>query len=148
MSSVTLRPLLIADYDAVYALWSATEGMGLGESDTREAIAFFLQRNPGLSHVATVTTGQIVAAVLCGHDGRRGYLHHLAVAQQYRKRGLGRQLVNHCLELLLAGGIGRCNIFLLADNIEGRVFWVREGWKVREDVRLVQKLIDPSIVDD
>ena len=85
----TLRPLAHADYDTVRSLWENTEGIGLNESDTSAAVALFLERNPGLSLVALSPTGEIVGAVLCGHDGRRGYLHHLAVVKAARGRGLG-----------------------------------------------------------
>ncbi|MEX0586364.1 MAG: hypothetical protein WD176_06955, partial [Pirellulales bacterium] len=80
--SYAISPMLATDYDEVVALWEATEGVGLNESDSRENIARFLARNPGLSMVARVG-GQIGGAVLCGHDGRRGYLHHLAVGKQF-----------------------------------------------------------------
>jgi ribosomal protein S18 acetylase RimI-like enzyme len=129
-----------ADYDAVLALWQASEGIGLNESDTREAIAAYLVRNPGLSFVAE-TEGKIAGAVLCGHDGRRGYLHHLAVAKSHRRRGLGCALVDKCLARLRAQGITKCNIFLFANNAAGRAFWLREGWAPREDLVVVQKAI-------
>ncbi len=68
------------DYDEVAGLWRHTEGVGLDDdTDTREEIAAYLARKPGFSYVARQQC-QIVGAVLCGHDGRRGYLHHLAVA--------------------------------------------------------------------
>jgi putative acetyltransferase len=129
-----------ADYDAVFTLWQASEGMGLNESDTREAITAYLTRNPGLSLIAEIE-GQVAGAVLCGHDGRRGYLHHLAVAPQYRRRGLGRSLVDESLARLRAQGITKCNIFLYASNEAGRAFWLSEGWAPREDLVVVQKSI-------
>lgn len=144
MKNFALRPLALADYDAVYALWSRTEGMGLGASDTREAIAFFLDRNPGLSLVACDATSHIVGAVLCGHDGRRGYLHHLAVEKDLRKHGIGRALVDACLDKLAALKIEKCNLFLIAANTEGRTFWLHQGWTAREDIVLVQKNIGPG----
>jgi hypothetical protein len=64
-------------YPHVLALWQRTAGVGLGDSDTERATGAFLARNPGMSAVAIVGS-EIVGAVLCGHDGRRGYLHHLA----------------------------------------------------------------------
>src|SRR5438034_8157863 len=97
--------------EAVLALWSETEGVGLNESDTPERLILYLNRNPGLSLVAC-DDRRIVGAVLCGHDGRRGYLHHLVVAPDCRQRGLGRQLVAKCLASLQAIGIPKCNIFL------------------------------------
>ncbi len=132
-----VRCLRIADYDAVIALWRRTAGVGLNESDTRRAIAVYLHRNPCLSFVAE-RDGQIIGAVLCGHDGRRGYLHHLAVAKRHRRRGLGRRLVIACLAKLRRAGIPKCNIFIFADNTKGMKFWARTGWSLRRELRLMQ----------
>lgn len=139
MKNITLRPLIISDYDPVYALWLKTEGMGLNASDSREAIASFLDRNPELSLVACDSNGAIVGTVLCGHDGRRGYLHHLAVEKTSRKQGIGRALVDACLDKLAALKILKCNLFIFASNTEGRTFWVHQGWSARGDIVLVQK---------
>lgn len=144
MKNFNLRTLIIADYEVVYALWQQTEGIGLNESDTREAIAGFLERNPGLSVVACDTNNLIVGTILCGHDGRRGYLHHLAVAQTHRKQGIGRALVDTCLDRLAALKIQKCNLFLFANNTEGRTFWLHQGWSAREDIVLVQKELKPD----
>jgi len=90
----------------------------LNESDTRPAIAAYLRRNPRLSFVAE-KKGRVIGAVLCGHDGRRGYLHHLAVSKRHRQRGIGRQLVNACLAKLRTLGIQKCTIFLFASTPTG-----------------------------
>ncbi len=124
-----LRPFLASDIAAARALWERSEGIGLNESDSEEAIARFLLRNPGMSAVATSEGGELLGAVLCGHDGRRGYLHHLAVADSQRRRGLGRQLVGYCFERLAAEGIPRCNIFVYDDNRAGLDFWLHDGWR-------------------
>jgi N-acetylglutamate synthase len=134
-----LRELVLDDYETVRALWEATEGVGLNESDTREAVAVFLARNPQLSLVALDRDGAIVGAVLCGHDGRRGYLHHLAVQRAHRGRGLGRRLVATCLDRLRVAGILKCNIFLYASHHAGRSFWLHHGWAPREDLVVMQK---------
>ena len=81
---------------------------------------------------------EIVGAVLCGHDGRRGYLHHLAVARDHRRKGLGRGLVAACLSELTRLAILKCNIFLFADNAVGHRFWTAAGWVNRADLRLLQ----------
>jgi len=126
-----------ADYDAALALWRSSDGVVLNESDSREAFAQFLERNPGLSLVARARN-QIVATVLCGHDGRRGYLHHLVVASAYRRNSVATRLVTQCLARLHALHIPKCNIFLLRDNAEGRLFWERNGWSRREDLEMRQ----------
>jgi putative acetyltransferase len=132
-----VRPFRVKDCDAVIALWRRTEGVGLNESDTRRAIAAYLRRNPRLSFVAE-KDGQIIGAVLCGHDGRRGYLHHLAVSKRHRRRGIGLQLVNACLAKLRKAGIQKCNIFIFADNAAGMKFWAHTGWSLRTELRLMQ----------
>lgn len=136
-----LSPLTLADYDEVLALWRATEGVGLNESDSRENIAAYLARNPGLSFVARDESGRIVGAVLCGHEGRRGYINHLAVASAHRGQGIGKRLVEACFTGLKKAGITRCNIFVFADNADGQEFWRHNGWKARADLRVMQKQV-------
>lgn len=136
-----MRHFCVKDCDAVIALWRRTEGVGLNESDTRRAITAFLRRNPNLSFVAE-QGGRIIGAVLCGHDGRRGYLHHLAVSKRHRCRGIGRQLVNACLTKLRKAGIQKCNIFIFANNAEGMKFWAHTGWSLRTELRLMQIRLD------
>jgi N-acetylglutamate synthase len=105
-------PLSPDDPPDVIDLWSQTEGVGLNESDSPKALAAFLIRNPGLSRVAC--DGQtIVAALLCGHDGRRGFLYHLAVKPAYRRQGLGKALVEQCLSALAKQGIQKCNALIM-----------------------------------
>lgn len=129
----------MADYPAVIKLWRASpEGVGLSESDAPAPLRRFLRRNAGLSVVA-VKGRRLVGAVLCGHDGRRGYLHHLVVAKPWRGQGVGRAMVEHCLIRLRAEGIPKCNLFLYAHNRSGRAFWKKLGFAVRGDIRLVQR---------
>lgn len=131
------RVMAARDLKAVVAFWKATPGVGLNESDTIPALQAFLRRNPGQSLV--VTAGKkVVGAVLCGNDGRRGYLHHLAVAPSHRGRGLGSAMVGECLKVLKMQGIDKCNIFVFADDRKARRFWEGSGWKVRGDLLVLQ----------
>lgn len=138
-----IRPMAIEDLDAVLDLWRASEGVGLGDGDAPPALGRYLERNPGMSLVATVE-GAIVGAVLCGHDGRRGYLNHLAVATAYRGRGLGRMLVDACMDGLRDQGIAKCTIVVYGDNDAAEAFWTRIGWAERGDLRVMQRRIDPT----
>ncbi len=126
-----LRELQPADYAAAMALWNSAPGVRVNES--RDEFERILRRNPGLGTAAWI--GDVLAgAVLCCHDGRRGYLYHLAVADQFRRRGLARAIVDHCLNLLQQEGIQRCTIFLIADNEAGKTFWLNRGWRERTDL--------------
>jgi len=129
MTEFAIRAMTIADHSAVLALWSEIEGIVLTDTDEREPMQRFLDRNPGLSLVAEMDKA-LVGAILCSHDGRRGYLHHLAVAPDSRRQGLGSALVQRCLSLLQREGIVKCNIFILEDNESGIAFWERNGFKM------------------
>jgi len=130
------------DYDAVRALWQATPGVGLSEADERRNIASFLAYNRGLSFVAEAGGG-IAGAVLGSFDGRRGYLHHLAVDPASRRAGIGRALVTRVIEALGARGVRRCHLFVLADNADGQRFWERVGWFKRHDLLVMSKDVAP-----
>ncbi len=137
------------DYDEAIALWQRSQGVSLRGADSRDAIARYLRRNPGLSFVARERGegdpgGALVGAVLCGHDGRRGYLHHLAVADAYRGHGVGRALAERCLAALRSAGIEKCHLFVVSDNVGARDFWRHAGWVERTDVRLMSRTMSDS----
>jgi ribosomal protein S18 acetylase RimI-like enzyme len=90
--NLNTREFSINDYDAALELWQRVEGLEIAEGDDGEGVSHFLARNPGLSRVATDGSA-IVGVALCGHDGRRGYINHLAVDTPYQARGLGRRLM-------------------------------------------------------
>ncbi len=136
--SITVRKFTIRDYEQAYALWNASEGIGLSQADEKENIARYLARNPGQSFVAT-EDGALVGAVLSGNDGRRGFLHHLAVAPGVRRRGVGRELVKRSLAALAAQGMRKCHIFVIAANEEGKGFWRRIGWEERSTLVVMSR---------
>jgi N-acetylglutamate synthase len=140
--SYNIRDMTLDDYNDVCRLWEQTEGMGLEEDDSREAIAIYLRRNQGLCFVACVD-GKIVGTVLCGHEGRRGILRHLAVTSDFRKKGVARALVNKCLAALAEQGVRKCNIFVLDENVVGLRFWDRMGWyRLPDNYRTLQILTE------
>lgn len=141
MTKPHLRPMSIDDYDQVYALWQATEGVGLDPSDERDPLAKYLDRNPGLSTVA-VAGDRVVGAVLCGYDGRRGDLVHLAVAEGYRGQGIGREMVAACLGQLATLGMIKCNLRVFDDNLAAAKFWDRLGFAPRKDLIVWQRSTD------
>jgi putative acetyltransferase len=133
-----LMPFGLPHYEEVYRLWSQCGGVGLSSADSREAIGRYLDRNPGLSFVA-LREGEICGAVLAGHDGRRGYIHHLAVAPGCRRLGLGRRLVKASLDALAAEGIEKAHLFVFKENADGLAFWRAGGWEVREDLAMMSR---------
>jgi ribosomal protein S18 acetylase RimI-like enzyme len=127
-----IRQMKMADYRRVYSLWKRTEGLSLEESDSKEGMTIFLRRNRGLCFVAC-NGDRIIGTILCGHEGRRGVLRHLAVRKTDRHCGIARALITRCLCALARQGITKCNTFVLDTNVEGRRFWEQMGWYVLED---------------
>jgi len=126
--NIKTREFSISDYDGALELWERVEGLEIAEGDDREGVAYFLARNPGLSRVAT--DGPVIVGVtLCGQDGRRGYIYHLAVDPAYQARGLGKRLMDECLDGLRQAGLKRALILVADDNPRGRKFWRRYGWE-------------------
>jgi N-acetylglutamate synthase len=138
---IQIRTFEIADYQKAVELWSSMDGLTLNESDTLEAIAVFLKRNPNLSFVATNQYGELVGTILCGHNGRAAHIYHLAVAKAYRNQGLGRRLVDICFKQLAQQNIPRCNIFVYSDNSVGNGFWLANGWNDPSTWKVLQKSI-------
>lgn len=132
----------ITDYQNVMSLWKICKGIGFSNADSKDSVQAYLRRNPGMSFVAKYQN-EIIGAVLCGHDGRRGYLHHLAVHPAYRNQGIGRSLVDRCVSALQQIGIQKCHLFIFNSNIEGIQFWEKIGWLHRNDIGIVSKAIRP-----
>lgn len=140
--SVEIREMVLDDYENVYELWLATEGLSLNEDDRREGILLYLARNPGLCFVATLN-GKIVGSILSGHDGRRGIVRHLAVAADHRGVGTGRRLVRAALDGLAAHRIKKCNTFVMDHNSSGMRFWEYIGFcRLEDNYRTLQFLTD------
>jgi len=127
----SIREMTIDDYEQVYNIWKSTEGIDLDESDTKEYLSKYFQRNPHLSYVAEVN-GNIVGTLKGGQDGRRGYIYHLAVKEQYRHQGIAQELIQRCLEELKRQEIRKCNIYVLQSNTKAFIFWKKNGWKELE----------------
>ncbi len=116
------------DYAAAFDLWRASgPGVRLGMSDTREEIAKKLARDPDLFLVAE-DDGRLVGTVIGGFDGRRGLVYHLAVAADWRGRGLGAALMNELERRLKARGCLKYYLIITPDNPGAGEFYRRLGW--------------------
>ena len=130
----SIRIMTIGDYEAVYALWLATPGMGLNDiDDSREGIAKYLARNSKTCFIAEVG-GEIVGVILAGHDGRRGFIHHTCVSLDFRRKGIATELVNAALSALKGEGITKAVLVVFSKNTDGNAFWEKRGFSTRGDL--------------
>lgn len=129
-----IRRMNIEDYEKVYDLWIHTAGMGLNTTDdSKEGIARYLIRNPNTCFVAE-ENGEIIGVIMSGHDGRRGFIYHTAVKAEYRRKGIGKKLVDSALAALEREGIHKVALVAFEKNISGNAFWEKIGFTVRNDL--------------
>jgi ribosomal protein S18 acetylase RimI-like enzyme len=140
VTEMNIHELHISDYYEIYSLWQRTPGMGLSDADSKDNIEEFLIRNKGMSFYYK-EKNEIVGTILCGYDGRRGYIYHVTVAEEYREKGIGRMLVEKSLESLRKAGIRKCHLFVFTDNQIGNSFWGYSGWTKRDDIFVYSKNI-------
>ncbi|WJH37281.1 GNAT family N-acetyltransferase [Paenibacillus sp. CC-CFT747] len=126
----SIREMTVNDHEQMIELWNGIEGLALSNADSKENIEFYLQRNGGLSYVCE-QDNKIIGTILCGHDGRRGFIYHVAVNPNCRKQGIAKKLVQKSLDQLNEAGIDKCHIFVIEDNSVGNDFWSSTGWEKR-----------------
>lgn len=130
-----IRTMTAEDYTGLYALWMTIKGFGIRSLDeSREGVERFLRRNPHSSVVAVAADGAIVGGILCGHDGRRGCLYHVCVREDYRRLGIGKAMVVHCMNVLKEEGINKVSLIAFTRNDVGNAFWNTIGWTKRQDL--------------
>jgi len=129
-----IRVMTPDDYDHVYALWMSCKNMGFNDvDDSREGIGRYLRRNPTTCFVAEID-GALAGVILAGHDGRRGFVHHMAVGEDYRRQGVGAALVERALSALRAEDISKVALLVFRYNEAGNAFWEKMGFALREDL--------------
>jgi ribosomal protein S18 acetylase RimI-like enzyme len=131
--SYSLRPLEADDYSALVVLWSSAGWIDVRQTDTPEALAQFLHRNP-YCNFGVYEGDDLVGAVLAGHDGWRGYLYHMVVAQEYWGMGIGKQLVQAATAAIMQDGIPKVHCLVKRDNIAAQRFWESCGFVLRDEL--------------
>lgn len=127
-----IRRMTIADYEKIFDLWKSTDGMGLRSlDDSWQGISAFLKRNPTTNFVS-VDNGEITGAILCGHDGRRGYIYHTVVRKNYQNQGIGTKLIKAAISELQKEGITRVCLNVMETNEYGKSFWQKRGWEKKD----------------
>lgn len=140
IKSINLVKFKINDYEEVHTLWRSDPNIGLSSSDSKENIGFFLSKNENTCFLLK-DGNKAIGSILCGNDGRRGYIHHLFVDKKYRKNGCGRLLLDTGLDSLKKEGICKCHILIFCNNKIGQSFWKRNGFVKRDDLFVFSKCL-------
>ena len=131
---MTIEKMKIEDYDEIYGLWAKCDGITLRViDDSKDGILMFLKRNPNTNFVCRIN-GSIIGCILCGHDGRKGFIYHTVVKEDYRGKGIGTKLVGCAIDSLKKENITKIGVFVNSDNLRGNNFWDLHGFKQQENL--------------
>ena len=139
-----IRAMTIEDYKDSFHLWNNASGMGLrGIDDTYEGIKFFIEYNPGLS-IVYEENGHVEGTILCGFDGKRAYLYHVAISEKIKGRKIGKEMIAHLEEVLKSKNINGIALVAFCENEIGNKFWDSLGYEPRKDLYYRDKNINPK----
>ena len=127
------------DQEAVVSLWEQCT-LTRSWNDPRKDIARKLTVQPEMFLVGELD-GKLVASVMAGYDGHRGWVNYLAVSPACRGRGFGRALMDRAEELLLAMGCPKLNLQVRTTNTAVLAFYKSIGYAVDETVSMGKRLI-------
>lgn len=133
-----IRPFRLEDEDAVVALWTRC-GLVRPVNDPRKDIQRKLQVRPDLFLVGELD-GHIVASVLAGYEGHRGWLNYVAVDPEHQRRGLARQIVTEAENRLREAGCPKINLQIRSSNPGVIEFYRRIGYSVDDVVSMGKRL--------
>ena len=134
-----VRTFQIGDEAAVVALWEECK-LTRPWNDPHKDIARKLAVQPELFLVGTLDDA-VMASVMAGYEGHRGWMNYLAVAPRHRGRGYGRALVEHVERLLLERGCPKVGLLVRNTNKEAAEFYRRLGYAQDESISLGKRLI-------
>ena len=134
----TIRAFRSADETDVIALWREC-GLVRPWNDPGKDIARKMQVNPGWFLVAE-SNGRIVASVMVGYEGHRGWINYLAVDPALQRSGLGRTLMNEAERILRAAGCPKINLQVRRTNGGVIAFYERLGFVADDVVSLGKRL--------
>ena len=137
---ILIRPFSFPkDYEIIFELWiNAGDGIHLRHSDEPEEIEKKIVRDPDLFLIAELD-GKVIGTVMGGFDGRRGFMYHLAVAPEHRRKGIANSLVDALEERLREKGCTRYYLLVTKDNDAAIRFYETRGWENMDDLYALAK---------
>jgi ribosomal protein S18 acetylase RimI-like enzyme len=130
-------------YHDIIDLWKRS-GIEVGSSDTKDEIAKILKRNPDLFLIGK-EDGKVVAVVIGAFDGRRGYVHHLAIDPNYQKKGYGKMMMDELIERFRKNKVHKVHLFIEKHNKEVVDFYKKLRWNIREDLIMMSFVPDKCL---
>jgi ribosomal protein S18 acetylase RimI-like enzyme len=97
--------------------------------------------NPELFLIGLID-GRVIASAMGGYEGHRGWVYYLAVAPEYQRQGLGRQIMSALEARLLEKGCPKINLQIRGNNNEAMAFYDKIGYKIEDRISMGKRLIE------
>ena len=136
---LAIRTYWASDYDQVIALWSAV-GLGPDDCDSTEALNYKLVNDRGPFLIA-VAGDRVVGTAMASWDGRWAWVYRVAVAPDWRRRGIGARLMARIEERLAELGASRVRLVTGRDNEQAASFYAQLGYEVRDGLVTMRKVL-------
>lgn len=134
-----IRPFQDSDRAAVLKLWLEC-GLTQPQNDPTKDIQRKLSIQPELFLVG-LSEEILVAAVMAGYDGHRGWLNYLAVSPDFQRHGYGKEMVMAAEKRLLQLGCPKINIQIRSSNKEAMAFYRKIGFHADDVISLGKRII-------
>ncbi|MEI8005211.1 MAG: GNAT family N-acetyltransferase [Bacteroidota bacterium] len=138
--SIEIRIMEVSDIPASIELWKNMKGLAIRGSDNIKDLSEHVKMNFRHNFVAT-SGDRLVGTVLGGFDGRRGYIYHLAVHENYRKKNIGKELMERCFQSFKDINVSKCHMMVLAGNTEAQEFYTKIGCELRTEILVYSKTL-------
>jgi ribosomal protein S18 acetylase RimI-like enzyme len=125
-AGLDISPLDDADIDAVVSLWERC-GLTRPWNDPRADIAF-ARRGASSAILVGKSDNAVIATVMVGHDGHRGWFYYVAVDPERQGQGLGRAIMAAGEDWLRAQGVEKAQLIVRAGNEKVRAFYEALGY--------------------
>ncbi len=86
-------------------------------------------------------SGRIVATVMAGYEGHRGWVNYLAVHPDHQNSGIGRLVMEEAEKLLRDKGCPKINLQVRSGNTHVIEFYKQIGYKIDDVVSLGKRLV-------
>ena len=127
MSLMQTRPYADTDFAAVVALWDEA-GLNKTFHDPRSDIAKMVASPDCQIYLGTIDD-VVIASIMVGHDGHRGWIYRLAVAEAERRKGYGAELMELAENWLTARNIVKCQLMIRHENDAVEAFYRELGYE-------------------
>ena len=137
-SEVVIRPYETVDEEDVIELWRRCH-LIVPKNDPHKDIMLKRQTQPQLFLIGAIGD-KIVATVMAGYEGHRGWINYLAVSPDFRRRGIGRRMMAEAEARLSALGCPKINVQIRASNKSVIEFYENLGFSTDEVVSMGKRL--------